>query len=111
MVGAPCWVLVVVVVADSDREAGWGCSLRTAWGQQQPERDTPPPFPSKSHLQPLHHPRLHLTVKTTAPVASQAPSPLLDLRSFLSSHHPPLHLPPPPQTSSPLVAFLLCCSS
>lgn len=112
--------------ADSDREAGWGSSHRTAWGQQQPERDAPPPppsFPSKSHLQPLHHPlpaAVCLTVKTTAPVASQAPSPLLDLRLFLSSHHPLLHPPlclllllhPPSATNLLLfLTFFLCQGS
>lgn len=88
----------------SDREAGWESSHRTAWGQQQPERDTPP-FPSKSHLQPLHHSlpaAMCLMVKTKALVASQTPVRISPTGfTFVSQ------FPPPSATPSPLSPWVL----
>lgn len=78
------------------RQRGWLGELPQDCLGTTATREGRPPFPSKSHLQPLHHPlpaAVCLTVKTTAPAARQAPSPLLDLRLFLSSHHPLLHPP------------------
>lgn len=45
--GAPCWAEEeveeeVVGQTATERLAGWS-SHRTVWGQQQPERDAPPP--------------------------------------------------------------------
>lgn len=97
VVGAPCR-------ADSDREAGRAPT--GPLGDRGNPRGMPPTFPSKSHLQSLHHHPLpaavHLTVKTTAPVVSQTPYLLLDLRIFPTSFSYPSN----PSAPSPCIQEL-----
>lgn len=93
--------------ADSDREAGWA-PLGLLGDSSNPRGSPSHLFFSKSHLQSQHHPlpaAEHLTVKTTVPAASQAPSSLLGLRSFLGSHHPLLLLSPLSPASAPSSGF------
>lgn len=94
------------------RQRGWPSSHRTAWGQRQPERDAPPPFPPNptySHCtttpslqpciwrlkqQPLWSARLHISYWIYAyfpppfsyPSNASAPSPCTqELYSFCTS--------------------------
>lgn len=100
VVRAPCR-------ADSDREAGRAPT--GPLGDRGNPRGMPPTFPSKSHLQSLHHHPLpaavHLTVKTTAPVVSQAPYLLLDLRIFPTSFSYPSNASAPSPRTHELYSF------
>lgn len=100
VVRAPCR-------ADSDREAGRAPT--GPLGDRGNPRGMPPTFPSKSHLQSLHHHPLpaavHLTVKTTAPVVSQAPYLLLDLRIFPTSFSYPSNASAPSPCTQELYSF------
>lgn len=100
VVRAPCR-------ADSDREAGRAPT--GPLGDRGNPRGMPPTFPSKSHLQSLHHHPLpaavHLTVITTAPVVSQAPYLLLDLRIFPTSFSYPSNASAPSPCTQELYSF------
>lgn len=108
--GTPCWAVLVVEGEQTATEwlaKGGGRAPTGLLGDSSNPRGMPtststhpPPPPLLSLPNPTYNQSttplpaaVCLTVKTTAPVASQAPSPLLDLRLFLSSHHPLLHPP------------------